>query len=132
MDARATYRRFVDEVVVGGDVDLIDELFAADAVLPNQGDLAGLRAQVEGQKRGLDLSVRYEHQFQDGDWVITHMTVTGTMTGEFLGHAPTGRTATTEEIEVARVVEGRIVEMWSVVDMTRVLIDLGLPLPTGD
>ena len=128
MDGKAIYRRFVDEVVVGGDVDLIDELFAADAVLPNQGDLDGLRAQVESQKRGLKLSVNHEHQFVDNDWVITHMSVTGKMIGEFMGHPPTGRTASTQEIEVARIVDGRIVEMWSVIDITRVLIDLGLPL----
>ena len=131
MDRKAIYRRFVDEVVVAGHIDLLDELFAPDAVLPSQGDLDGLRAQMEGQKRGLELSVAYEHQFEDGDWVITHMTITGTMTGEFMGHAATGRTASAQEIEVARVVDGRIVEMWSVLDITRVLIDLGLPVPAA-
>jgi predicted ester cyclase len=132
MDRKAIYRRFVDEVVVGGNIELIDELFTANAVLPRQRDLDGLRAQMEGQKRGLKLSVAYEHQFEDGDWVITHMTVTGKMIGEFMGHAPTGRTASAQEIEVARVEDGRIVEMWSVMDITRVLIDLGLPVPDGD
>jgi predicted ester cyclase len=128
MDRKAIYRRFVDEVIVAGKVELLDELFASDAVLPRQGDLDGLRAQVEQQKQGLDFAVTYDHQFEDGDWVITHMTVTGTMIGEFMGHTPTGRTATTQEIEVARIVDGRIVEMWNVIDLTRVLLDLGLPV----
>ena len=128
MDRKGIYRRFVDEVVVGGDIELIDELFSSDVVLPAQGSLDGLRAQMQDQKRGLKLSVSYEHQFEDGDWVITHMTVNATMVGEFMGHAPTGRTATTREIEVARIEDGRIVEMWSVIDLTRALIDLGLPV----
>ena len=129
MDAKAVYRKFVDEVVVGGNLDLIDTLFASDVMLPGQQTLDGLREQMRAQKRGLHLSVRNEHQFADGDWVITHMTVTGTMIGEFLGHPATGRTATTEEVEAVRVLDGRIVEMWNVIDMTRVLIDLGLPVP---
>lgn len=33
MDAKELYRRFVDEVVVGGDVGLIDELFDPDLEL---------------------------------------------------------------------------------------------------
>ena len=132
MDRKAIYRRFVDEVVVAGNVELLDELFSPDAVLPAQGNLEGLRAQMEAQKQGLQLSVTYDHQFEDGDWVITHMSLKGTMVGPFMGHAPTGRTAHAEEIEVARIVDGRIVEMWSVVDMTRVLIELGLPAPTAD
>lgn len=131
MERKAIYRRFVDEVVVGGHIEVVDELFAPDAILPSQGNLDGLRAQMQAQKQGLTLSVSYEHQFEDGEWVITHMTVRGTMVGEFMGHPPSGRSATTQEIEVARIVDDRIVEMWSVVDMTRVLIELGLPVPTG-
>jgi predicted ester cyclase len=87
---------------------------------------------MESQKRGLDLTVTCEHQFEDDDWVITHMTVTGTMIGDYLGHPPTGRMASTEEVEVARIVDGRIVEMWSVVDTARALVGLGLPLPAAD
>jgi predicted ester cyclase len=131
MDAKAVYRRFVDDVVVGGDLDLVDVLFASAVILPGEQTLDGLREQMRAQKRGLHLSVVYEHQFADGEWVITHMTVTGTMIGEFLGHPATGRTATTQEVEAVRVVDGRIVEMWNVIDMTRVLIDLGLPVPPG-
>ena len=33
---------------------------------------------------------------------------------------------------MARITDGRIVEMWSVIDITRVLLDLGLPLPASD
>ena len=53
MDRKAIYRRFVDDVVVGGDLSLVDELFAADVVLPAQGDLDGLRLQGAGELRTL-------------------------------------------------------------------------------
>jgi hypothetical protein len=65
VDGKALYRRFVDEAVVGGDLAVVDELFAPDAVLPAQGDLAGLRAQLWAQTAGLDISVRYEHRFTE-------------------------------------------------------------------
>jgi len=42
--------------------------------------------------------VEYQHQIEDGDWVVTHMTVTATMIGEFMGHPATGRTAIAREI----------------------------------
>jgi predicted ester cyclase len=129
MDGRALYRRFVDEAVVGGDLTVVDELFAPDAVLPAQGDLDGLRAQLAAQGAGLDISVRYDHQFTDGDWVITHMTLTIAMIGAFMGQPPTDRIATVPEIEVVRLQDGRIVEMWSVVDFAGGMHQLGLRIP---
>lgn len=36
---------------------------------------------MAAQKTGLAGSVKYDHQFTDEDWVITHMTVTITMIG---------------------------------------------------
>jgi len=129
MDGKALYRRFVDEAVVGGDLAVVDELFAPDAVLPAQGDLAGLRAQLAAQKAGLDISVRYEHQFADGDWVITHMTLTIAMIGEFMGQSPTDKIATVPEVEAIRVRDGRIAEMWSVLDFAGGMHQLGLRVP---
>lgn len=129
MDGKALYRRFVDEAVVGGDLAVLDELFAPDAVLPAQGDLAGLRAQLAAQHAGLDISVRYDHQFTDDDWVITHMTLTIAMIGKFMGQAPTDRVATVPEIEVVRLRDGRIVEMWSVIDVAGGMHQLGLQIP---
>ena len=126
------YKRFVDEVVVGKDVALIDELFHADAVLPAQGTIDGLRGQMGAQAQGFDITVDYLHQFTDGDWVITHMAVTITHSGDFLGQAASGRTAKIEEIECAKVVDGRIAEMWNVGDFASAFIQLGLPVPGAE
>jgi predicted ester cyclase len=122
------YRRFVDEVVVGKNVVLIDELFDPDATLA-QGSLDGLRAQMAAQAAGLDITVEYLHQFTDGEWVITHMAVDIAHTGEFMGHPPSGKRAHIEEVESVRVVAGRIAEMWSVGDFASAFIQLGLPVP---
>jgi predicted ester cyclase len=128
-DNKALYRRFVDDVVVGKNVGLIDELFHADATLPAQGNLDGLRAQMTAQAEGVDVGVEYLHQFADGDWVITHMALAITHSGSFMGHDASGKTAHIQEIECVRVVDGRIAEMWSVADLAAAFIQLGLPIP---
>jgi len=124
-DPAAVHRRFVDEVVVGKRIGVIDELFAPNAAL-EQGSLDGLRAQMEEQAAALEGSVEYVNEIVDGDWVVHRMHVSITLTGEFMGQPPTGRTARFHEVEAARVAEGRIVEMWSVVDRGDVLRQLGI------
>ena len=128
MDNKALYRRFVDDVVVAGRLDLIDECFHPDVELPGPGGLDALRGQLRAQTSGLDIAVAYEHQFSDGDWVITHMTLTMSMIGEFMGHHSTGKTAVIQEVEAVRIRDGRIVEMWSVLDLLDGMRQLGLPV----
>ena len=126
--AAAVHRRFVDEVVVSKRLEILDELFDPSAAV-EQGSLDGLRAQMEAQAGGLDLSVSYLHEYVDGDWVIHHMDITIAHVGDFMGHPGTGRIAHLPEVEAARVVDGRIVEMWSVADRVGVMVQLGLPIP---
>lgn len=128
MDNKALYRRFVDEIVVGGQMELIDECFHPDVELPGPGGLDALRSQLQAQTSGLDIAVAYEHQFEDGEWVITHMALTMSMIGEFMGHQPTGKTAVIQEVEAVRIRDGRIVEMWSVLDLLDGMRQLGLPV----
>ncbi len=127
--AASVHRRFVDEVVVGKRLEVLDALFERDAVL-EQGSFDALRAQMEAQANGLDITVDYVHEFVDGDWVIHHMDITITHVGEFMGQQPgPNRVARLAEVEAARVVDGRIVEMWSVADRIGVMHQLGFPLP---
>jgi predicted ester cyclase len=124
----AVHRRFVDEVVVAKRIDLLDELFDADAHV-EQGSLDALRAQMKAQAEGLDIAVTYLHEFIDGDWVIHHMDLTITHVGNFMGQHGSGRVAHLAEVEAARVSGGRIVEMWSVADRVATMVQLGLPIP---
>jgi predicted ester cyclase len=126
MDNKALYRRFVDEIVVAGRLELLDECFHPDVKLPGPGGHDALRGQLQEQTSGLDFGVVYEHQFADGDWVITHMTLTMSMIGEFMGNAPTGKTAVIQEVEAVRIQDNLIVEMWSVLDLLDGMRQLGL------
>lgn len=116
------YRRFVDEIVVGKKLELIDELFHPDCVLPIQKNLDGLKAQMAQQAQAYNVSVKYLHGLADGDWVISHMALT-------IELADGSKTAHIEEIECAHVVDEKIAEMWGVADVASAFLQLGLPVP---
>ena len=64
------------------------------------------------------------------DQIVHRLTATGTMTGEFMGIAPTGKSATWTEIHIGRGVNGRISEHWGLVDRLSMLTQLGIvPAP---
>jgi len=127
--AASVHRRFVDEVVVGKRVELLDELFDAAAVL-DQGSLDALRDQMHAQALGLEIAVSYLHEYNEGDWTVHHMSLAIKHVGEFMGQPGTGNEAHLLEVEAARVRDGRITEMWSVADIVGAMVQLGIPLPT--
>jgi hypothetical protein len=124
----SVHRRFVDEVVVAKRLDLLDELIDVNAIL-EQGSRQELRAQMDAQSKGLDIVVSYLHEFTDDEWVVHHMSVEITHRGEFMGQPGSGRVVQMLEVEAARVVDGRIVEMWSVADVSRAMTEMGIVLP---
>ncbi len=58
--------------------------------------------------------------------VVTVMDLSGTHTGEFLGHAPTGKRFTVRNVQVMRIVDGKRVERWGSTDELGILQQLGL------
>ena len=62
------------------------------------------------------------------NWLVAGSTLatTGTMTGEFMGIAPIGKSATWTEIHIGRGVNGRLTEHWSVADTFGMLVQLGV------
>lgn len=130
-DPASVHRRFVDQVVVGKRVELVGELFSPDADL-EQGSVDALRAQMEAQAVAFDVELAYVNEVVQDDWVVHRMEISMIMTGPFMGMAPTNATAKFYEVEAARVVEGKIVEMWSEVDRSDVFRQLEIQGPTAD
>lgn len=62
----------------------------------------------------------------EGDKVRVRHQGTGIHTGEYQGIAPTGKTVTGTSIVIYRLIEGKIVERWSVVGMVDFYKQLGL------
>lgn len=119
-----------------GKVELIDELFAPEYVerTPQPGFAPtrdGLKKAVTALKAGFpDLRYTLDDSIYAGDKLVHRLTGSGTMTGEFNGMPATGKRATWTEIHIGRVVNGRIVEHWGVVDQLGMLVQLGvIPAP---
>jgi serine phosphatase RsbU (regulator of sigma subunit) len=124
---KALVRRFVEEVLNGGNLDVVDELMAPDYV--DHTVPPGKYAGREGLKRSLakqlasssDLHFHIEEQIAEGDKVITWIIGSGTHDRErFLGLAPTGERMTMEFIYISRVADGKIVEDRGVRDASAV------------
>jgi predicted ester cyclase len=135
-DNKALVRRFVDEVQSGGNTDLIDEICSAEFV--NHSAPPGLPADREGIKivtamfRGAfpDSYFTVEDMIGEGDKVVTRKTFHGTHEGEFMGIPPTGRRVSMGLIDIVRIVDGRVVEHWSMGDNLGMMQQLGvIPQP---
>lgn len=57
---------------------------------------------------------------------ITVMNLSGTHTGEWLGHAPTGRRFTVRNVQVIGFTDGRASDRWGATDELGILQQLGL------
>lgn len=77
-----------------------------------------------------DFHATWQQQLVEGDRVAIHFTLTGTHTGQWFGLAPTGRTVRFQNVAIARVADGRIVQFNSEVGWLAVLLQLGA-LPFG-
>jgi predicted ester cyclase len=108
---KAIVRRWMTEVVDGGNIALIDELVA-----PNYTNTAGLdRAQVKelvaAVKAGIpDLRTEIVNLVAEGDVVVSRFIMTGTHTGSIMGEPPTGKKFSSRGLAYFRLTGGRIVE----------------------
>lgn len=132
---KATFQRFHD-AVNSRDLEVIsrtiDEIVDPDVRFhtPVPLDVSGVQA-LEHVWRVLlraypDIHVAVQDMIVEGDKVVSRNIVTGTNQGEYRGHPATGRSVTYNEIFIGRFADGRIVELWGVVDVLAQLRQLGL------
>lgn len=124
--------RFTDESWNGGNLDLLDEMFAADYV----GHDAPRPDPVRGPEGMRDFLRMYHHAFSDAhitiddvivrdDKVVTRWTGRGTHDGDLMGMPPTGKKVEFVGIRIFRVAEGKIAEGWVVWDTFGLMRQLG-------
>jgi predicted ester cyclase len=118
--AKAIVRRNTEQVQVGGDFALFDELFADSFIdhTPQPGvgaDKDGVRILYKGLRAAFpDFRCAIGWQSADGDLVTTYKVYSGTHLGPFLGLQPTGRVIHFEAVDAMRVRAGQITEHWGV------------------
>lgn len=72
-----------------------------------------------------DLTFHLENVVADGDLLAARMTATCTHQGEFAGIPATGRAVRVQVMGQVRIVDGKIVEHWNVMDELHFLNQLG-------
>ena len=127
---KALVRRYIEEALGKGELSVIEEIFAADAVshTPN-GDLNGiedLKEPVNMRRNAFpDLTITIDDQIAKGDKVVTRLTFSGTHRGDYRGVAATGKHASWSQIAIARIENGMIVESWRIPDRLGLRQQLG-------
>lgn len=124
-------RRFTEDLWAKGDEALIEELLAPDFV--SHDPFPGMAPNREGEKQLLrmhsaafaDAEATIDDQIAEGDKVVTRWTFRATHKGKFMGVAPTGKRVKITGINIHRVRDGKIVELWREKDVLGLMQQLG-------
>jgi predicted ester cyclase len=131
--ALTVMRRMFEEGFATGETAVVDELCAADLV-EHQFGMAGVGADaIQHVKDAIrdvhamapDMSFTIEDSVERGDTIWVRVRAQGTATGPFFG-PPSGRPIDITVVDVARIVNGRIVEHWGVPDRFALLAQTGI------
>ncbi len=129
---KTTSRRFFEEVAVGGDVDLLDELLTPDYrdhdIVKEEETVVGVAAMkedVSGWRDAFDFRFALDSELAEGDQVCVRWTWTGVHQGDFMGLQPTGQEVEMTGTTIWRFDGGRICEGWWTYDLLGLLRQLG-------
>lgn len=131
--AYTTMQRIFEEGFATGDDSVVDELCSPDLV-EHQFGLAGTGADaLQHVKHAIravheavpDISFLIEDSVEQGDTIWVRVRARGTASGPFFG-PPSGQPVDITVLDVARVVDGRIVEHWGVPDRFAMLAQTGV------
>ncbi len=141
MQDKELVRRYIEDVFEKGNYAAADQYVTPNIVVhnPTVGEPQG----VEGVRQFAqvlrtafaDLHTTFDVMVAEGDLVGTHMTVTGTHRGEFMGVSPTGKHVTWNADAFFRIANGKIVERWGSHNLLGLLQQIGasiqVPAPAG-
>jgi steroid delta-isomerase-like uncharacterized protein len=129
----AVVRRLIDEVWNQRAFDVLDDLFAADALvhdsgvpLPTRGPMCAREGIGAACAAFPDIRINIDDLFAADDKVVLRWSSHGTHRGELQGIPPTNRPMTMTGIAIYRFAEGKIVEEWMNNDNLGVLRQLGV------
>ncbi len=135
---KATFRRYVEEVWMKGNLDIADEVFA-QSYISHHSDGSELERSPQDVKRfvkewrdafAIEEDI-LEDQVAEEDKVATRWRLIATHEGEFRGIAPTGNKIEVTGIGIFRFSsEGKVVESWDSLDQLGMMRQLGaIPEP---
>ena len=116
---KALVRQLVDQVINGGELDLVEELFAPELAEPVRQGFTSFRAAFP------DWREEIVDMVAEGDKVAVRFRCSGALQGEFMGAQANGRRQEVDEVFFLRVQDGRFVEYWGLEDNLARLRQLG-------
>jgi predicted ester cyclase len=113
---KAFTRQFIEEVLSTGDLERMSDFISPDYV--EHSAPPGAPPTMEGVKIAFkryraafpDFKYTVEGLIAEGDLVMSRVTGSGTMQGEWLDLAPTGKHASWSEVHIVRIRDGKFVE----------------------
>ena len=123
---------FHHEILEKQRYDLIDEQisvdFVAHAPIPDEWahGREGVRKWFTAMNEGLsNIGDRHDDTIVSGDKVVIRWTGTGTHTGEMFGVPATGKDVSVMGIDVFRIQDGKIAEIWQSYDQMGMMRQIG-------
>lgn len=131
---KAVARRYLEEALNKGNLQLIEELIAVTFIdhgsgssSPEAKSPARLAQQAAMVRTSFpDLHITIEDMIAEGDKVVYRYSMRGTHQAEFMGIAATGRSINVTGIRIFRVNDGKIQEAWEGWDELGWMRQLGL------
>ena len=121
---QAVVQRLYEEVLTQKHLDVIDEVFDVNVVDHSGGPngVEGSRALISGMLTALpDFEATADMWVLEGDLVASRVTLTATHQAEFMGVAATGNPVTWSHIDIQRVQNGKITDVWHNIPITDIL-----------
>lgn len=121
--------RFSNELWEKRNFDIVDELFAEDAILhsPMNVKKGSLTMKDLAQKwldAFPDLLVTWDDFIAEGDIVVVRWHAHGTHIGGFFNTAPTHREINYTGVTTFKLKDGKVIEYWALVDIHAILSQL--------
>ena len=131
-DLKTLTRRFYDDVLVGGNLDLIDELVHDEFV--EHEEFPGLPPGKESirffvttmREAFPDFTTTIEDVIVEDNKVVSRLRFSGTHQGEFFGIPPTGKKINVQAIDILAYRDGQLIEHWGVTDQMAMMQQLGV------
>ena len=140
-EMREVGRKIYHDIIQNGNVDLVEEVIAADCIDIGPNDIPGVgREGIEPLKQfvgmihsGLsDVRVSIHELLVEGNTGIGRVTIQGRHTGTFMGIPATNRPVSFDTVDIVKYREGKIREHYGLFDGLGLFMQLGLiPAPDG-
>lgn len=124
-------RRFFEEGPSKGNISAADDLlspdFAMHVPLPASPGVEGINEVITACRAAFEhLNVTVEDMIAEGNTVAARFTARGVHKGNFMDLPATGKPITMTGIEIFRIKDGKIIELWGEANLLGLMQQLGI------